>query len=218
MTETFLSNSHNKILGAAPPNSTLHWTRPRWLPPLSAILHGVRVRAGELGLGGPGMKLVSTIVAIGLLLGCGVKFPSGVPARPSPATRTAFRLQLSLQGCFGPCPQYDLTVSGDGTAVIRSKRFMPFEGRATARMNAEYLRKLVRSAGFQSFACESVVPDAELVRLTVVDGANQHTVACSLAGRETAPLSDLTAGIHKAVMQARWRQPPKREPHRRWVV
>ena len=30
------------------PNSTLHRTRSRWLPPLSVILLGVRVRAGEL--------------------------------------------------------------------------------------------------------------------------------------------------------------------------
>ena len=147
------------------------------------------------------------IAVLALIIGCTSPQMDGtapVPRRvPSEASKD-FHLQLSRKGCFGQCPQYDLTVSRDGGAVIVARRFMPFEGTATARLNPEYLRKLVQDAHFNSMQCVSVIPDADEIRLTVTDGTSRHSVECSLTGGETAPLTELVRKIHDAVLHASW--------------
>lgn len=152
------------------------------------------------------MRRVFTLIVAGLLAGCSFELPSNAPVarRLANTSNGVFRLELSRQGCFGPCPQYDLVVSHDGSAVLTTKRFMAFAGSGVGHMRVEYLRKLVRAADFQALACTTRIPDAELVRLSVVDGSTEHTVECSLGGGDTAQLMHLVEGIHQAILATRW--------------
>jgi hypothetical protein len=119
-------------------------------------------------------------------------------------------LELSREGCLGTCPQYDLAVSGDGTAMLSAKRYMPFEGAAVGRMRAEYLRKIVRAANFDKLTCTTHLADAEVVRLSVRDDNVFHTIRCSLAGNNATELLQLIAQIHQAVLTTPWeRSPPE---------
>ena len=151
------------------------------------------------------MKCALAIVS--LLLSCGdPRMPdNGPPRRPSQIkSGERFRLELSRKGCFGPCPQYDLVVSSDGAAILNARRYMPLEGSATAQLNPGYLRRIVREAQFNSAQCAVIIPDAEVIRLMVIDGSSRHSVECSLAGSQTASLSALVAEIHAVVLQASW--------------
>ena len=131
---------------------------------------------------GDRMKRVFATIAAMLFLDCGRDLPKDPPSpRRSALTHQAFGLELSREGCFGPCPQYDLTVSGDGNATLNARKYMPFEGEAVGQMRSEYLRKIVRASNFGNVRCTTRIPDAEVVRLSVRDGEKAHTVSCSLA-------------------------------------
>lgn len=89
--------------------------------------------------------------------------------------------------------------------MLVAKRFMPFVGTATGRMNAAYLRNLARQSKFADSKCMGLIPDAEAIRLSIVDGATTHVVECSLGASNSAPVADLVEAIHRAAMQVTWK-------------
>jgi hypothetical protein len=91
------------------------------------------------------MRLVS-FTAIVLLLSAGC-------ARGAQTTTPAEPLEITLQrtGCFGTCPDYTVTLNGDGTVVYSGRYFVRTPGQHTWKIEASAVQALARemeAAGF----------------------------------------------------------------------
>jgi len=98
-----------------------------------------------------------------LLVGLGACGPRA-PRPPAPDAEAAPGTKVSLERgpCFGTCPVYRVTLSGDGLIEFVGTRFVSRVGTDTARVAPEVVDSLLRSleaGGFFSLA-DAYLPDA----------------------------------------------------------
>lgn len=131
---------------------------------------------------------------------------------PPPAVIT-----LERQPCFGTCPVYLLTVSGDGGVVFEGRRNVDSVGRFTAHLDAEHVAALVKLFDeIQFFAlddryvmgapgCQSYAADAPIVITSIVTRGRtkrvEHDAGC--VGVPTR-LGEIERAIDQIVGTARW--------------
>jgi hypothetical protein len=83
------------------------------------------------------------ILVLGLLIsGCAPRV--GTPAT-SPTENVFSDLVITLErtACFGTCPIYKLTISGDGTVSYEGQDFVQVKGEQTASLSAAQIQDLV---------------------------------------------------------------------------
>ena len=77
-------------------------------------------------------------IAIASLLASTLLFGAAAPPDPTPAAHAGFpqiadwntlKIELTRNGCFGSCPQYRVTVQGDGTVTFEGQRYTLVAGR-----------------------------------------------------------------------------------------
>lgn len=146
---------------------------------------------------------------------CGPRNP-GTPAPDGGSTGTA-EVTLERGPCFGTCPVYRVSLSGDGTVEFVGTRFVSRVGTDTGRVTPSAVDSLVRAletAGYFAFAdqylpdtpaCGRYASDAPTVTITVHraagDKAVRHDHGCADAPAELGRLEQL---IDSVAGTARW--------------
>jgi hypothetical protein len=109
-----------------------------------------------------------------------------VPAPDAASKNTLVTLERSP--CFGTCPVYRVSLSGDGTVAFVGTRFVSREGTTTTRVAPDRVERLVRSleaAGYfaladeyvaEAPACGRYATDAPTVTTSVRAGGRSKTV------------------------------------------
>jgi hypothetical protein len=82
---------------------------------------------------------IALVVSFSLLLG-----PTA-SSFPSPRSLEKAVIIMERTVCFGTCPDYSLTVYGNGTVIYEGRNFVAVTGRQTSSISQEQVRKLVRA-------------------------------------------------------------------------
>jgi hypothetical protein len=137
------------------------------------------------------MRLV-TVAAIVLLLSAGcARGAQTAPGEPVEIT-------LQRTGCFGTCPDYTVTLTGDGTVAYAGRYFVRTPGEHTWKIEAAAVRALARemeAAGFFELQDEytSRMTDHPTTFTTLRVGSRTKKVKDYVAG--PAKLKDIEAKI-----------------------
>jgi len=77
-----------------------------------------------------------------LISGCA---PRGETPTTSPAENVFSDLLITLErtACFGTCPIYKLTISGDGTVIYEGQDFVQVKGEQTASLSPAQIQDLI---------------------------------------------------------------------------
>jgi hypothetical protein len=89
-------------------------------------------------------KIISSIIIL-CAIGVAVSFEMDLiyfPLLP-PETLTDLEITLERTGCYGTCPIYSLTISGDGNVVYEGTRFVKTEGIHSFQIPQENVEELV---------------------------------------------------------------------------
>jgi hypothetical protein len=82
--------------------------------------------------------LLATILILSIsLAGC------SKTQTPQPSDIKNVVITLERTVCFGACPEYTLTIWGDGTVTYEGRRFVKIEGTRTITINEEKIRQLL---------------------------------------------------------------------------
>jgi hypothetical protein len=79
------------------------------------------------------------------------------PAAPPPDTSGPVRITLERSVCFGFCPDYTVSITGDGQVTYEGRRFVNVTGRQTATIPAADVARLLArfdAAGFNNLRDE----------------------------------------------------------------
>ena len=159
--------------------------------------------------------------ALALLVGlaaCGPRAPHA-PA-PDSASTPGTVVTLERGPCFGTCPVYRVSLSGEGSVTFEGTRFVSRVGTDSGRVRPEAVDRLLRSlddAGFFALddafvpdapACGPYHTDAPTVSITVRapgrDKTVRHDHGCAGAPAELTRLEHL---IDSVAGTARWTGP-----------
>jgi len=115
------------------------------------------------------------LLTASLILSCGV-----VGARAQgPTERVEIRLERTV--CFGTCPEYTVTITGDGTVVYQGRQFVRVSGSHTWRIDPAAVRALaleMQQAGFFEMKDEYVatITDLPTTYTTLTIGARTKRI------------------------------------------
>ncbi len=130
------------------------------------------------------------------------------PDMSSPAD---FSIRLSRSGCYGSCPAYSVTISGDGTVSYQGGRSVSIAGEHTARVSPETARQLLdyfRKANFFDVQNEyrAHVTDNPVYRLELIVGTTRKTVTDYVGQWVGMPaaITHLEDAVDQAADSARW--------------
>jgi Domain of unknown function (DUF6438) len=130
------------------------------------------------------------------------------PDMSSPAD---FSIRLSRSGCYGSCPAYSVTISGDGTVSYQGGRSVSIAGEHTARVSPETARQLLdyfRKANFFDVQNEyrAHVTDNPVYRLELIVGTTRKTVTDYVGEWVGMPaaITHLEDAVDQVVDTARW--------------
>ncbi|SNT27751.1 hypothetical protein SAMN05421770_106267 [Granulicella rosea] len=130
---------------------------------------------------------------------------------PSVSEPSQVRITLARGGCFGTCPSYEVTISGDGTIHYRGEAFVLVTGDHTAHIDPKTVALLLdsfRKAHF--FGANNVyrynATDLPTYRMTVVVGSRKKSVVDYWGEKAGMPreIIDLEDLIDKAANTALW--------------
>ncbi|MEJ0059984.1 MAG: DUF6438 domain-containing protein [Terricaulis sp.] len=127
------------------------------------------------------MKPMQILFALGALcLSACATAPTPEPT-PTPTPSAERSITLSRTRCFGFCPDYSVTVQGDGTVIYQGRNFVRVTGeqRATAAPeDVASLFAMVERANFYALRDEyrANISDIPSFTVTVVDGARRKSV------------------------------------------
>lgn len=84
------------------------------------------------------------LLAVGVLIAM-VLFSAGCARNQTPTPSNIDEVVITLERtvCFGVCPEYKLTVYGNGTVVYEGKSGVRIEGRRTIAISEEKVRQLL---------------------------------------------------------------------------
>lgn len=165
-----------------------------------------------------------------LVLSCGCKTTaSGPPAPPqlvtelyeagppadagAPVEDTNVVVTLTRSVCYGTCPDYTVTLRGDGSVEYVGRQFVGKRGRATDKVPPADVLALVRkldAAGFDRLAVPTPCPkgiatDNPTHTLTLERGGRAHTVEHYMGNLCAPPvLVELEDAVDAAAKTQRW--------------
>lgn len=115
-------------------------------------------------------------------------------------------ITLERTVCFGACPDYKVTINGDGTVVFEGRNFVAIEGVQTAKISEEQVQNLVAEfyrAGFFSLRdrYEQQITDLPSQTTSItIDGKSKTIYRYGFEPRQLAELEnkiDEIAGTEK---------------------
>ena len=83
--------------------------------------------------------LVAIIILVALML---IVADCARTQTPTPTNLDEVVITLERTVCFGTCPEYKLTIYGNGTVEYEGKRFVKIEGKRTIAISEEKIRQL----------------------------------------------------------------------------
>jgi hypothetical protein len=119
------------------------------------------------------MKKCIPLICLALLLlsGCGGAAPALSPRHPD------LEVSIEREACFGSCPVYGLTVSGDGSMSFRGEDNVLMTGTHTSSLSPESIEELVQAieeAGYfdlrNQYTAEEVTDRAYTTTTVRLDG------------------------------------------------
>jgi hypothetical protein len=130
---------------------------------------------------------------------------------PEPWDLRGASVQLRRTGCYGTCPDYQVTVSGDGAVRFSGHNFVLIPGDHVAPISSDAVRELIRAFEKADFfsakdAYTASVTDNPTQTLTLNVGVRTKTVT-DYAGTEAGlPLAirNLEAEVDEVAGTARW--------------
>jgi hypothetical protein len=133
---------------------------------------------------------------------------STTPFPSSLERRSKAKLQLVRHGCLGPCPQYSVTVYGNGRVVYEGREAVRVKGRATAKIPEKALKDLLQKVnemnffGFQAQRGEACTVDGPEASITLSEPGRERTIDdhC-LLGNE---VEELEKAVDSAVHIQQW--------------
>jgi len=172
------------------------------------------------------MKLIlnsrPTISIIALVMALTVAACGGSPAAPGPATpdpivtptteATLADVTITLErtACFGTCPVYKLTITGNGTVVYEGRDFVEVKGEQTSSISTAQVQDLVAAFEQADFLTltdymEQKVTDHPYAITSITIGGQTKTVN-HYYGDDSAPqqLTDLESKIDEIVNSKQW--------------
>ena len=84
-------------------------------------------------------------VALGLAVGIGLVIGFSILSGPIPPSASIVNAEISLDrtACFGSCPDYSLTIYGNGTVIYEGRNFVVVTGKQSATIPEQDVRNLV---------------------------------------------------------------------------
>lgn len=164
--------------------------------------------------------LIAGMGALALATSCATTPPPS--ASPPPE---AIEISLERGSCLNACPEYAITINGDGEVLYEGRRNVRERGAERGQISREQVMSLVSMFGRAGFftlrpAYGRGTVDAQTVSLTLVAGSRRQTVANTGglgAGPAPASLAEIAAEIDRVTNSAQWiaRPTSSDEPHRR---
>lgn len=115
------------------------------------------------------------VVSFSLLFGSSASFPP-----PNSIENVVITLERTV--CFGSCPDYTLTIYGNGTLIYEGRNFVAVTGRQTSNISQEHIQELARAfyaIGYFSLKNEYSAPVTDLPTTTTsiaIDGRYKKIV------------------------------------------
>jgi hypothetical protein len=165
-------------------------------------------------------RLVFSIAA--LVIGLTVSACSGLPASsaaspleptsapPPESAPTDVTMTLERTACYGTCPVYKLTITGDGTVVYEGRDFVEVKGEQTSQISPAQVQELVNAfeqADFFSlrdYTEQKVTDNPSAITSITING--QTKTVNHYYGDDSAPqaLFDLESKIDEVVNSKQW--------------
>lgn len=84
-------------------------------------------------------------VALGLAVGIGLVIGFAILSGPIPPPASIANAEITLDrtACFGSCPDYSLTIYGNGTVIYEGRNFVAVTGKQSATIPEQDVRNLV---------------------------------------------------------------------------
>ena len=130
---------------------------------------------------------------------------------PEPWDLKGVEIGLIRTGCFGSCPDYSVTINGDGTVRFSGRLYVLVPGDHVAHIPADTVRELVRqfeAANFFSAKDQYISnwTDNPSQTLTLTVSGREKAVVDYIGTDEGMPqaIRDLERGIDDAAGTARW--------------
>ncbi len=135
--------------------------------------------------------------------------PTPTPAATPPASDV--RITLEREPCYGPCPVYDLSISGDGTVVYTGTGYVKTRGRQEVKITPVQVQELlaffdkVQYTGLHAEYTNQWITDMPYALTSLTVGGQTHRVNHYL-GDQSAPvkLGLLEEKIDEMVNTAQW--------------
>jgi hypothetical protein len=139
------------------------------------------------------------------------KIPSTHVPFPDTSDRSSIRITLSRWGCFGYCPVYTVTISGDGAVDFNGGRFTAVSGEHHSQVSYDDVSALIdkfRAADFFSLETSYRAHATDLPTFFVTFTAGNKTMKVSdYAGRSVGmpeSVTQLENEIDRVSGSARW--------------
>lgn len=133
---------------------------------------------------------------------------SRTPFPSSPELRAKSKIQLIRHGCLGGCPQYSVTVYGNGRVVYEGREEVRVKGRARGKLSKKAVDDLMLKISEMDFFSyqprpgTGCVTDGPTANITVSEPGRQKRIEDEcIEGRQ---IEELEAEIDKAVHIQRW--------------
>ncbi len=154
---------------------------------------------------------------IGALLLAACTPVSSAPQPPDPSVR----ITLERTVCFGFCPDYSVTITGDGQVTYDGHRFVAVKGQQHGTASTEEIATLLQrfdSVNFMSLRNEYRAPVTDLPTYTVTLQRGGRTKRVADYGGLGAGMPDAVRTIEEEIDRvantARWVRQPNGEPVR----
>jgi uncharacterized protein len=133
---------------------------------------------------------------------------TGSPFPSSPDLRSKIKIQLVRHGCLGPCPQYSITVYGNGNVLFEGGEEVRVKGRARSKLSEKAVDDLILKINqidffaFQPRHGDKCVTDGATASIVVSEPGREKQISDEcIEGRE---IEDIEAAIDNAVRIQRW--------------
>ncbi|HVZ99290.1 MAG TPA: DUF6438 domain-containing protein [Caulobacterales bacterium] len=151
------------------------------------------------------MKAILSALLLALAAACSATVAG------TPAPREPISITLERTPCFGFCPDYAVTITGDGAVTYNGRRFVRVTGEQHATASPEdvaHLVELIRRADFFNLKdrYEAQVTDLPSARITVVQGDRRKAVL-DYAGEHVGmphAVTEIEQEIDRVAGTARW--------------
>jgi hypothetical protein len=128
-----------------------------------------------------------------------------VPAQTNPATGD-FSITLKREGCLGDCPDYEVSISRDGSIRYKGRAYVRFKGLRSRKVKPSEVQKLVARLREEDFfrwkENEMICVDYPVVHIIAkLEGKQKHVFeGCETPGK----ILDLADEIDRVAGTSRW--------------